>query len=151
MRLFLLPISTRRTLIYCQRTNDKAVADTGLLQKIINKVPQTWAQWEAAKSGWKKTVTTYGNQGLQRIPYQEWGLKSFPPLNDETRAEELSNNKKFEIIFPGNIIQREDVPKIMRRLASERKQLHWKRFMWSLIGMPFAIPFGLIPVSVLPK
>ncbi len=146
MRLFLLPISTRRALIYCQRANEKAVAETGLVQKAINKVPQTWAQWEAAKSGWKKTLTTYGNRGLQRIPYQEWGLKSFPPLNDEIRAEELSNNKKFEIIYPGNIVQSEDVPKIMRRLASERKQLHWKRFMWSLIGMPFAIPFALVPV-----
>jgi Mitochondrial K+-H+ exchange-related len=146
MRLFLLPISTRRALIYCQRLHEKPVGEVTLVQKAINKVPQTWAQWETAESGWKKTLTRYGNQGLQRIPYQEWGLKSFPPLNDDIQAEELSKNKKFEVIYPGNIVQREDVPKIMRRLASERKQLHWKRFIWSLIGIPFTIPFGLIPV-----
>lgn len=146
MRLFLLPISTRRALIYCQRLNEKPLTELGLVQKTINKVPQTWAEWETAKSGWRKTLTAYGNRGLQRIPYQEWGLKSFPPLNDQLQAEELSDNKKFDVIFPENVVQREDVPKIMRRLASERKQLHWKRFIWSLIGIPFTIPFGLIPV-----
>jgi Mitochondrial K+-H+ exchange-related len=146
MRLFLLPISTRRALIYCQRLHEKPVTELSLVQKTINKVPQTWAKWEAAESGWKKALTEYGNRGLQRIPYQEWGLKSFPPFNSDIQAEELSNNKKFEVIFPENVIQRDDVPKILRRLASERKQLHWKRFIWSLIGMPFTIPFGLIPV-----
>jgi hypothetical protein len=148
MRLFLLPISTRRALIYCQRLSQEPSAKLGLVQKSINKVPQTWAKWETAESGWKKALTEYGNRGLQRIPYQEWGLKSFPPLNDQIQAEELSDNKKFDVVFPANIVQREDVPKIMRRLASERKQLHWKRFIWSLIGIPFTIPFGLIPVLV---
>ncbi len=88
-----------------------------MVQKTINKVPETWAKWETAESGWKKALTRYGNKGLQRIPYQEWALKSFPPLNAEIQAEELSNNKKFDVIFPENIVQREDVPKIMRRLA----------------------------------
>lgn len=146
MRLFLLPISTRRALIYCHRVQEKPVADLSLVQKTINKVPQTWAKWETAEAGWKKALTKYGNQGLQRIPYQEWGLKSFPALTDSIQAEELSNNKKFDVVYPANVIQVGDVTKIMRRLASERKQLHWKRFIWSLIGLPFTIPFGLVPV-----
>jgi Mitochondrial K+-H+ exchange-related len=146
MRLFLLPISTRRALIYCQRLHEKPITDLSLVQKTINKVPQTWAKWETAESGWKKSLTQYGNRGLQRIPYQEWGLKSFPPLNDQIQAEELSQNEKFDVIYPGNVVRREDVPKIMRRLASEHKQLHWRRFIWSLVGIPFAIPFGLVPV-----
>ena len=146
MRIFLLPISTRRALIYCQRLNERPVSELGLVQKTINKVPQTWAKWETAGSGWKKTLTEYGNRALQRIPYQEWGLKSFPPLNDQLQAEELSDNKKFDMIFPANIVHKGDVPKIMRRLAGERKQLHWKRFIWSLIGIPFTIPFGLVPM-----
>lgn len=146
MRLFLLPISTRRALIYCQHLHEKQITDTSLVRKVINKVPQTWAQWQTAESGWKKTVTKYGNRGLQRIPYQEWGLKSFPPLNAEVQAKALDDNKKFDIIYPANVIQEQDVPKIMRRLASERKQLHWKRFILSLVGMPFTIPFAVVPV-----
>jgi Mitochondrial K+-H+ exchange-related len=146
MRLFLLPISTRRALIYCQRIHEKPAKELTLIQKTINKVPQTWAKWETAESGWKKTLTEYGNRGLQRIPYQEWGLKSFPPLTPQVQADELTNNKKFEMIYPGNVVSTEDVPKVMRRLANERKQLHWKRFIWSLVGLPFTIPFGLVPV-----
>lgn len=148
MRIFLLPISTRRALIYCQRLDRKSVGELTLVQKVINKVPQTWNKWEASGAGWKKSLTEYGNRGLRRIPYQEWGLKSFPPLSDHLQAEELGNNKKFEVVFPSNVTQEEDVPKIMRRLASERKLLHWRRFMGTLIGIPFTIPLGLIPLCV---
>ena len=146
MRLFLLPISTRRALIYCQRLQEKPISEPSLVQRTINRVPQTWSKWEAAESGWKKTVTQYGNRALQTIPYEEWGLKSFPPLNERVRAEQLTANKKIEVIYPGNIIHSEDVSKILTRLATERKQLHWRRYLGSLVTLPVTIPFALIPV-----
>jgi len=118
------------------------------VDKITKKAAETWANWEAAEKGWQKKITEYGNRGLQRIPYQEWGLKSFPPLTQQVQAEELADNKKFSVFYPENIMKGEDVPKILRRLASERKNLHWKRFWWSMFGLPFTIPFGLVPVSV---
>jgi hypothetical protein len=148
MRLFLLPISTRQALIYCQRAAQKPTREIGYVDRITKKAADTWAKWEAAEKGWQKKITVYGNRGLQRIPYQEWGLKSFPPLTQQVQAEELTDNKKFSVFYPENIIKSEDVPKIMGRLASERKNLHWKRFWWSMCGLPFTIPFGLIPVSV---
>lgn len=118
------------------------------MDRITKKAAETWANWEAAEKGWQKKITEYGNRGLQRIPYQEWGLKSFPPLTPQVQAEELVDNKKFSVFYPENIMEGEDVPKILRRLASERKNLHWKRFWWSMFGLPFTIPFGLVPVSV---
>jgi hypothetical protein len=148
MRLFLLPISTRKVLIYCQRAAQNPAKEIGYVDRITKKAADTWAKWEAAEKGWQKKITEYGNRGLQRIPYQEWGLKSFPPLTQQVQAEELAENKKFAVFYPENIIKSEDVPKIMGRLASERKNLHWKRFWWSMCGLPFTIPFGLIPVSV---
>lgn len=148
MRLYLLPISTRRALIYCQRVTQKPAAELSYLDKIQKKAADTWTKWEGAEKGWQKKLTDYGNKGLQRIPYQEWGLKSFPPLNQQVQAEELADNKKFPVFYPDNIIQKDDVPKIMGRLASERKNMHFKRFWWSLCGIPFTIPFGLIPVLV---
>ena len=146
MRIFLLPISTRRALIYCQRASPKLDGELGYIDKLTKRAADTWAKWEAAETGWQKKLTEYGNKALQRIPYQEWGLKSFPPLNPGVQAQELADNRKFPVFFPENIIQREDVPKVMRRLASERKNLHHRRFWGSLIGLPFMIPFGLIPV-----
>jgi hypothetical protein len=148
MRLFLLPITTRQALIYCQRAAQKPTKEIGYVDRITKKAAETWANWEAAEKGWQKKITEYGNRGLQRIPYQEWGLKSFPPLTPQVQAEELADNKKFSVFYPENIMKGEDVPKILRRLASERKNLHWKRFWWSMLGLPFTIPFGLVPMSV---
>lgn len=148
MRLFLLPITTRQALIYCQRATPKPTKELGYVDRITRKAADTWAKWEAAEKGWQKKITEYGNRGLQRIPYQEWGLKSFPPLTPEVQAEELADNKKFSVFYPENIIKSEDVPKIMGRLASERKNLHWKRFWGSLFGLPLTLPFALVPVSV---
>jgi len=146
MRLFLLPITTRQALIYCQRATPKPTKELDYVDRITRKVADTWVKWEAAEKGWQKKITKYGNRGLQRIPYQEWGLKSFPPLTPEVQAEELADNKKFSVFYPENIIKSEDVPKIMGRLASERKNLHWKRFWGSLFGLPLTLPFVLVPV-----
>ena len=91
-------------------------------------------------------MVKYGNAGLQRVPFQEWGLKSFPPAKPKLQAEYLANSKKFDVFFPGNVVREEDVPKTLLRLARARKSLHWNRFIGSMIAMPFTIPFALIPV-----
>ncbi|RMD41803.1 hypothetical protein DV735_g3297, partial [Chaetothyriales sp. CBS 134920] len=151
MRIFLLPITNRQALVYCQKLAASATANAApksIAERIQTKAAQTWAQWESDGKGWKKTVVTYGNAGLKRIPYQEWGLKSFPPSSQKQDAEEVVNNKKIDVVFPGNIMHQEDVPKVMLRLAKERKTLHWNRFIGSAILMPITIPFALVPVSV---
>jgi len=93
MRIFLLPISTRRTLIYCERVQQQlnggpkaaaaatATADANantysiasITDKIVNKANKTWAEWENAEKGWKKKLTVYGNEYVfSRIPFEEW-------------------------------------------------------------------------------
>lgn len=146
MRIFLLPITTRRALIYCQRGSRKPAQQQSYLDRATKKASETWAKWEEADGGWQKKLTVYGNRALQRIPYEEWGLKSFPPLSAQVEADELADNKKFPVYYPGNVMHHDDVPRVMARLAKERKQLHWNRFAWSLVGIPFSLPFGLIPV-----
>ena len=146
MRIFLLPISTRQALIYCQTGARQSTAPLSYADRIQNKAADTWAKWETADKGWKKTVVTYGNAGLQRIPFQEWGLKSFPPAKPKMQAEALADNKQYDVFFPGNVMRNEDVPKTMLRLARDRKTLHWNRFIGSMIAMPLTIPFALIPV-----
>ncbi|RMZ85215.1 hypothetical protein DV738_g402, partial [Chaetothyriales sp. CBS 135597] len=149
MRIFLLPITTRQALIYCQKSAASATAHAApktIAERVQSKVAQTWAQWESEDKGWKKAVVTYGNAGLKRIPYQEWGLKSFPPSSQKQDAEEVVNNKKIDVVFPANIMHKEDVPKVLFRLAKERKTLHWNRFIGSAILMPITIPFAVVPV-----
>ncbi|OAQ97878.1 hypothetical protein LLEC1_04538 [Akanthomyces lecanii] len=82
MRLFLVPVSTRRTLLYAQRlgvaTKDQGSAS--LLDKGVAFAARTWAGWEKKERGWQRRVVDYGNHAFRRIPFEEWGLKSVPPL-----------------------------------------------------------------------
>lgn len=145
-KIFLLPLTTRQALVFCQKAIEQPTANPSIADRITKKAVETWAGWETAKKGWRKQVVYYGNQGLQRIPYQEWGLKSFPSSNPKLQAEQITEGKKFDVVFPSNVMHKEDVPKVLARLARERKQLHWKRFIGSMVAMPLCIPFALIPV-----
>jgi hypothetical protein len=146
MRIFLLPLTTRQALVYCQRITPKPASQRTIFDRINNKATETWAKWERAEKGWQKKVAVNGNKALQRIPYQEWALKSFPPTNANLQAEQLTDGTKFDVVFPGNVMKQEDVSKVLGRLARERKTFHFNRFIGYMVGMPFTIPFALIPM-----
>ncbi|KAI1905867.1 hypothetical protein LOZ12_006649 [Ophidiomyces ophidiicola] len=146
MRLFLIPISTRRTLLYCKKATSGAVAELSYLDRITNKASATWVKWEEADGGWKKALTTYGHRVLQRIPYEEWGLKSVPPLNARREAHELQSQKPIELLYPENVIRESRVLGMLRTLATERQDLHRRRMWWSLGVAPLTAPIALIPV-----
>ncbi|EME47600.1 hypothetical protein DOTSEDRAFT_69519 [Dothistroma septosporum NZE10] len=148
MRLFLLPISTRRTLIYCERIQEQVTSGqkAPLQERVINKAATTWATWEKADKGWQKQVTVYANKLLRRIPYEEWGLKSIPPATKQ-RIEHVNGGKlKFECLYPSAFLSSDKVPGVLKALATERQPLHRKR-MWTCIAwMPVTIPFTVVPV-----
>lgn len=149
MRVFLLPISTRRTLLYAHRLNVEAAQQSqGLLDKVQNKAAQTWAGWEQKDSGWQKTIVNYGNQALRRIPYEEWGLKSVPPLSTKRRDDELKGSDKVEVFYPQSLVSPAKVTDMLHKLSTEREGLHRQRLIWCLIGMPISAPFALVPVYV---
>lgn len=148
MRLFLLPISTRRTLIYCERLHVLTQKDSGLLDKATTKSAALWASWEKKESGWQKKVVDYGNKALKRIPYEEWGLKSIPPLSARRKSDELSGKEKVEVHFPSSMIPEDKVMDVLRTLGTERQQLHRSRIIWSIVGMPIVAPFALVPMYV---
>ncbi|CAD0084441.1 unnamed protein product [Aureobasidium vineae] len=140
MRLFLLPISTRRTLLYCDRvaTQVNASGKLSYHDRIVNKANETWASWENSPNKYKKKLTDYGNIVFNRISYEEWGLKTLPSSTADLTPT--------EIVFPGRFLDQKKVPDILRKLATERQGLHKQRFWGSLIGLPFTIPVGLLPV-----
>ncbi|KAK5113699.1 hypothetical protein LTR62_003326 [Meristemomyces frigidus] len=153
MRIFLLPISTRRTLLYCERIQETLQTPAQLQQqpytdRILNRATTTWATWEKAEKGWQKQITVYANQLLKRIPYEEWGLKSFPPLTKK-RLEELDaqgGKQQYECLYPGAFVKGGEVSASLRRLATERQGLHRKRMWWSIALMPISAPFTLVPI-----
>ncbi|KAL2754601.1 hypothetical protein ACRALDRAFT_2043544 [Sodiomyces alcalophilus JCM 7366] len=144
MRLFLLPLTTSRTLLYCQRVH-VTTAKLSLADKVTNRTARLWADWESREKGWQRTVVNYGNHLLRRIPYQEWGLKSVPPLSARRRYEELQG-ERVDVVFPGSIIPRGSVETVLAKLATERAAFHKNRLVWCFVGMPITIPFILVPV-----
>ena len=146
MRLLLLPISTRRTLIFAQRINVTTASQQSWLDKGTTRAAKLWESWERKESGWQRKVVDYGNQALRRIPYEEWGLKSIPPLSARRKEEELSGKEKIEVQFPSSIIPAEKVFDVLRSLGTERQSLHKQRMIYCFIGMPITAPFALVPV-----
>ncbi|KAH9871182.1 hypothetical protein J1614_006758 [Plenodomus biglobosus] len=149
MRLFLLPISTRRSLIYCQRNSSKPPADRSYYDKLTTKADETWAAWEKdtkAIGNWKHKVTFYGNQALKRIPYEEWGLKTIPALTAQRKQDIVDGKTKYEVLFPGRYLPEARVTGILEKLAKDRQALHRRRLIWSVVIMPFTAPFMLVPV-----
>jgi len=148
MRLFLLPISTRRTLLYCQKLEAPSKQKQTWSDWIQSKASRTWADWEKKDAGWQKKVVSYGNYALRRIPYEEWGLKSVPPLSAKRRKEVEMNGlkEKVEVVYPKSLVAIDKVPKILWALATEREALHRKKLIWCVVGMPLTIPIGILPV-----
>jgi len=149
MRLFLLPISTRRSLIYCETIHQKAPADRSYLDKATLKASETWVAWEKDTKAiwdWKKKVTFYGNSALKRIPYEEWGLKTLPALSAARKQSIIDGKEKYEVMFPGRYLSPQKLPGILEKLAKERQTMHRSKLLWSIVIMPFTAPFMLIPV-----
>ncbi|KAI0008593.1 mitochondrial K+-H+ exchange-related-domain-containing protein [Xylariaceae sp. FL0662B] len=146
MRLFLLPISTRRTLLYCQKLQSLPTEKQTLLDKTTIRAAKLWASWEKAQNGWKKKVVNYGNYALRRIPYEEWGLKSVPPLSTRRREEEILGKDKNQLIFPETIIPTTRAMSILQTLGTERELHHKSRLLWCFIGMPISAPIALVPL-----
>lgn len=89
----------------------------------------------------------WGNTALKKIPYEEWGLKSIPPLSARRRAEELeARQATVEVSFPSGVIPKNEVCEVLRRLGTERESLHKSRMVYCFIGMPISAPVALLPV-----
>ncbi|KAI5866763.1 mitochondrial K+-H+ exchange-related-domain-containing protein [Durotheca rogersii] len=146
MRVFLLPISTQRTLLYCQKLQALPMHKQTLVDRITHRAAKLWTDWERRERGWQKQVATYGNHLLRRIPYEEWGLKSVPPLSTKRRAEEILGKDENHLIFPQTLIPTTKATHVLRTLGTEREALHRTRLTWCLIGMPISAPFALVPV-----
>ncbi|KHN98044.1 uncharacterized protein MAM_03805 [Metarhizium album ARSEF 1941] len=150
MRIFLLPLSTRRTFLYAQRLHATSPSSppnkTSLLDRGAALAARKWAEWEKKPSGWQRRTVDYGNHAFRRIPYEEWGLKSVPPLSTRRQQDEVQGGETVQLVFPGSVLREEHVLEAAARLAGERDGLHRRRLAWCLVGMPMTLPFALVPI-----
>lgn len=148
MRLFLLPVSTRRALIYARPLRKDIAKELSLLDRTTTKAAQTWAKWEEAENGWKKQLVSWGNRVQQRIPFEEWGLKSIPSLKSQQKVDEAHGTKKIDVLYPGNSVRLEKLPSLLHKISTERQEFHKSKMRWSFGLAPLTAPFALVPVYV---
>ena len=156
MRLFLLPVSMRRALIYCERVPQRAASDGAkapIGERIIAKASTTWAQWERYEKGWQKHLTVQGNRLFRRIPFEEWGLKTLPPATKMRLGDVRAGKIKLQCLYPGAFVDSSGVFETLMKLATERQSFHQRRMWQCLVGMPLTVPFMLVPMyrSLAPK
>lgn len=147
-------------LLYAQRLNRTLSPKTSLSERLTARAAKTWSSWESRESGWQKKVTDWGNTALSRIPYQEWGLKSIPPLSARRKiaelqwkgaekkadGEEAMDGAKVDVLYPHDLLSGEEATSVLEKLATEREDYH-RRWMWAcILGAPFTAPVALIPV-----
>lgn len=156
MRLLFLPISTRRALIYCQRLNQTTqltVERQTLVDRATTRAAQLWARLEKGDKRWQQLIVRYGNKALRQIPYEEWGLKSIPPMASRRMAEEAERaddkakeSEEVQVAFPSTVVGSSRVLDMLRSLATERQPFHTRWLWWSVVGMPITAPIALVPV-----
>ena len=146
MRLFLLPLSTRRSLLYFQRVNEQLTDKKTYVDKLTTRSAALWLKWEKSDINWQKKTVAYGNKLFERIPYEEWALKRIPPLSSRRKAEDLGENTHVRVTYAPSVTEPGKVDEILRTLATERQALHSKWMWLSLWGMPLTIPFGILPM-----
>jgi K+-H+ exchange-related protein len=146
MRLLLLPISTKRTLLYCIRARGRPEEKEKIADKITRRAAKLWSDWEKKEGGWQRKVVDYGNYAFRRIPYQEWGLKSVPSLSARKKEAKLIGKDEVDLVFPPSIIPAQKAEEVLLTLGTEREALHKRKFTWCLIGMPITLPFALVPM-----
>ena len=121
MRLYLLPVSTRRVLLYCQRTNVATTDKPGLVDRVTARAARLWADWEKKETGLQKTVVGWANNAFRRIPFEEWGLKSVPPLSARRKEAVLGGRHNVELVFPSSLIPAHQAEGVLKRLGTERE------------------------------
>lgn len=131
MRLFLLPIAKGRSLLYCQRLNQQSAKKTAI-EKATTWAGRKWLSWEAAEKGWQKKVTQYGNRVFAKIPYEEWGLKSIPPLSSRRVGEKLEGKEKVDVVYSEKVTKAGAVLDELHALSTERQVLY-RKWMWGSI------------------
>ncbi|KAK6538862.1 hypothetical protein TWF694_010422 [Orbilia ellipsospora] len=142
MRLFVIPLTSRRAFVYGHRVVQPAQKPS-IIDRAITKSSDLWLKWEKHEKGWKKHVTTWGNGMLRRIPYHEWSLKSIPAIS---RGIPDSDRQKVPVVYPPSVMTQVEIPGLLQKLGTEKSGEHKRRLMWCFIGMPLTIPFAAIPI-----
>ncbi|PWN49828.1 hypothetical protein IE53DRAFT_374924 [Violaceomyces palustris] len=139
--------------------------------RMLSKASNFWMDMGRADQkstlDWKRRTYTLGEKLMDRIEYQEWALKGVDPAlgprlntlsqkstdSDEGKSKpgEIDRRKsrsdeKVSLLYPPSLLSPAPLLASLESLTSHRTPHHYRRLWLCVAGMPFTIPFALIPV-----
>lgn len=190
MRFVVVPLSTKSAFVFCQQqvsppillaakslTAQSARDGPSIIparqspridDRLVVRAQKFWTSWEQSPTKWKQTIVKWANIALERIPYDEYALKSIPSMSSVLRkiqkeekeesfahvsVRELEKIKhdvaaihSIEVQYPSDILTKDQSLEIMSKLASNGVNMHLKYFWISLGCSPLTLPMALLPV-----
>ena len=88
MRILLLPLTRRQTLLYAQRlTQNETHKPHPWLIWASQKAQKTWVEWGQSETKWKSKTVETGNRLLDQVDWEEYSLKTVhDPKSTKTEA-----------------------------------------------------------------
>lgn len=161
MRIFYLPISGTRQLIYCQKLDTPLVhAKPQLDDRLAVRLSHAFDRFAQSPTKWKRTVTYWVDKLLDTVPFEEAGLKTVPPRHNRMRQlADGTHISEREAIRTGKVRELMPVPLIypsrldfgavqetIRADALTALKTHRKQMVWCVAGLPLTLPLALNPV-----
>jgi len=77
MRILLLPLTRRQTLLFAQRlTENERNKPNPWLTWVMQRTQKTWSDWGKSDTKWKAKTVATGNRLLDKIDWEEYSLKT---------------------------------------------------------------------------
>lgn len=111
----------------------------------------------ATQSNWKYKVYITGERLMDKIPFEEWAMKSIEPLSLPTHLPNLNPNDHhekpksasidpIELLYPSLLGPSEKLLEWLKTSMIEREPYHRKWMKYNLLISPFTLPFAILPV-----
>lgn len=137
-----------------------------LSTRLLNKASDFWIGLskdgedgkKVAIFDWKRRTYTFGEKLMDRIEYEEWALKAVDPSLDpgytsksKRRADAAQSQSQpplpaIRMHYPPSLLNPNHLRFNLTNLVAARAPHHRSRMIWCCVGMPFTIPFMLLPV-----
>lgn len=168
MRLVVIPLSLKRSMVYCQWDTKTATQGKPRIdERLVQRATSAWNNFSKSETKWKQKIVSWANAAMEKIPYDEWSLKTIPArssvlrrlnssVSNETTGQQVStsaanglndkNLKAITVIYPKTCLSASVVRTRLEKLSSAGISYHTK-YMWlSAIGAPLTLPVAIVPI-----
>ncbi|KAG0142659.1 hypothetical protein CROQUDRAFT_49935 [Cronartium quercuum f. sp. fusiforme G11] len=157
--------------LYAQRTNLGSRESETAQKPWVNRITEIGSkQWlkmgSASVTSWKFKVYNTGESFMDRIPFEEWALKTIEPAfvakpfeslksDASTSQRPHGNNCKgsnaestghIELLYPRLLGPSDQLITWLSRTMAEREPYHRKWMRYNLLISPLTLPFAIVPI-----